>query len=55
MLRNDPGWGRNEGRAAIGDLRHANLSPRPFAEILIDLEEDPAARAFVVGMLREAR
>jgi hypothetical protein len=26
---------------------------RAFAELLIDLEEDRAARALVVGMLRE--
>jgi hypothetical protein len=27
---------------------------RDLAELLIDLETDPAARAFVVGMLRES-
>ena len=36
----------------IGEL-HADERSRGFAELLIDLEEDPAARAFVVGVLRE--
>lgn len=36
----------------IGEL-YADEQSRSFAEVLIDLEEDPAARAFVVGMLRE--
>ena len=36
----------------IGEL-HADERGRGFAEFLIDLEEDPAARAFVVGVLRE--
>jgi hypothetical protein len=30
----------------IGEL-HANERSRGFAEVLIDVEEDPAARAFV--------
>jgi len=37
----------------IGEL-YADERARGFAELLIDLEEDPAARAFVVGVLREA-
>lgn len=36
----------------IGEL-YADKRSRGFAEVLIDLEEDPAARAFVVGMLKE--
>ena len=38
----------------IGKL-HADERSRDFAEVLIDLEEDPAARAFFVGMLKEDR
>jgi len=30
-----------------------NLKTRPFAELLIDCEEDRALRAVLVGMLRE--
>ena len=37
----------------IGEF-YANPKTRTFAELLIDCEEDPAARAFVVGVLREA-
>lgn len=37
----------------IGDL-HVDERSRSFAELLIDLEEDPAARVFVLGMLRES-
>jgi len=36
----------------IGEL-YADERSRSFAEVLIDAEEDPGARAFVVGMLRE--
>jgi hypothetical protein len=38
----------------IGKL-HVDECSRAFAEVLIDLEEDPAARAFFVGMLKEDR
>lgn len=41
-----------ERARGIGEL-HAEERSRGFAEVLIDLEEDPAARAFVVGMLQE--
>ena len=46
---------RDEAERArrIGEL-HVDDRTRGFAELLIDLEQDPAARAFVVGMLREA-
>ena len=46
---------RNQAQRArwIGEL-YADERARGFAELLIDLEEDPAARAFVVGVLREA-
>jgi hypothetical protein len=37
----------------IGEV-HADERSRGVAELFIDLEEDPAARAIVVGMLREA-
>ncbi len=36
----------------IGKL-HADERSRSFAEVLIDIEEVPGARAVVVGMLRE--
>ncbi len=36
----------------IGKL-YADERSRPFAEVLIDLEETPGAWAVVVGMLRE--
>jgi hypothetical protein len=42
-----------ERSARIGEL-HRNPKTRALAELLIDLEEDRAARALVVGMLREA-
>ena len=44
--------GGGERAAEIGALyRIARF--RGVAELLIDLEEEPAARAFVAGMLRE--
>lgn len=43
----------DEARARrIGEL-YADERSRSFAEVLIDCEEDPAARATLVGMLRE--
>ncbi len=36
----------------IGEI-HADQRSRSFAELPIDLEEDPAAQALVVGELRE--
>lgn len=41
-----------ERAARIGEF-HSNPNTRALAELLIDLEEDRAARALVVGMLRE--
>jgi len=38
--------------ARIGEF-YSNPRTRTFADLLIDLEEDRAARAMVVGMLRE--
>lgn len=43
----------SERARQIGEF-HADERSRGFVEVLIDCEEDPAARAFVVGMLREA-
>ncbi len=40
-----------ERARAIGILYDQEMS-RTFAELLVDLEADPAARALVVGMLR---
>jgi hypothetical protein len=40
--------------ARIGEF-YSNPRTRAFADLLIDLEEDRAARAMVVGMLRERR
>ena len=37
--------------AAIGEL-YADERSRLFAELLIDLEREPAARAVIVGFLR---
>jgi hypothetical protein len=37
----------------IGRLHQGGIAPAT-AELLIDCEEDPALRAVVVGMLREA-
>ncbi len=42
-----------ERAARIGEF-HSNPKTRAVAELLIDLEEERAARALVVGMLREA-
>lgn len=42
-----------ERAARIGEF-HRNPKTRALAVLLIDLEEDPAASALVVGMLREA-
>jgi hypothetical protein len=38
----------------IGEF-YSNPRTRAFADLLIDLEEDRAARAMVIGMLRERR
>jgi hypothetical protein len=44
----------DDGRARrIGEL-YADERSRGFAEVLIDVEEEPAARAVLVGMLRES-
>lgn len=40
--------------ARIGEF-YSNSRTRTFADLLIDLEEDRAARAIVVGMLQERR
>jgi hypothetical protein len=40
-------------RARWIDRLYSAPQVRSLAELLIDLETDPAARAFVVGMLRE--
>jgi hypothetical protein len=40
--------------ARIGEF-YSNPRTRAFADLLIDLEEDRAARAMVIGMLRERR
>jgi hypothetical protein len=42
----------DQGAGEIGALFQAELAPS-LAELLIDLEEEPAARALVVGLLRE--
>ena len=42
-----------ERARVIGDLHQSGITPAT-AELLIDAEEDPALRAVVVGMLREA-
>jgi hypothetical protein len=39
--------------ARIGEF-HSSPKTRVLAELLIDLEQDRAARALVVGMLRKA-
>jgi hypothetical protein len=46
---------RDDGERAgeIGDLHRSAMVPHT-AELLIDAEEDPALRAVLVGMLREA-
>jgi hypothetical protein len=43
-----------ERASRIGEF-YCNSRTRRFAELLIDLEGDRAARAMVVGMLRERR
>jgi hypothetical protein len=43
----------DERARRIGKL-YADERSRSFAEVLIDLEEEPGARAVLVGMLREA-
>jgi hypothetical protein len=43
-----------ERAARIGEF-HRNPKTRVLAELLIDLEEDRAARALVVGMLRQQK
>ena len=45
--------GDAERALEIGDLHRSGIAPAT-AELLIDAEEDPALRAVVVGMLREA-
>jgi hypothetical protein len=40
--------------AAIGDLHGSGIGPATV-ELLIDAEADPATRAVLVGLLREAR
>ena len=44
------------GRRPEVSLESSDASPdvRPFAELLIDCEEDRVLRAVLVGMLREA-
>jgi len=45
--------GDSERAREIGRLHGSGIAPTT-AELLIDAEEDPALRAVVVGMLREA-
>jgi hypothetical protein len=56
-MRSLSGWtaasGPNVSLADPQGLAGRTTPPRPFAELLIDCEEDRVLRAMLVGMLRE--